>query len=87
MSALAVTGVAWWWSATAESRAIRALPEAERRGLYRRTMENLETICEPAATRAMRDFCREQAQLAAQFPECDPSCQEMAGRHLTLPMR
>ena len=87
MSALVVAGLAWWWSATAESRAIRALPEAERRGLYQRTMENLKTICEPAAPRAMSEFCREQAKLASQLPECDQSCQEIAHRHLTLPTR
>jgi len=87
MSAIAVAGFAWWWSATAEDRALRALPEPERRGLYRRTMDNLETICEPAAPRSMRDFCRAQAQLAAQLPDCDDSCQDIARRHLGLPTR
>ncbi len=87
MSAVVIAGFAWWWSATAESRAIRALPEAERHGLYRRTMDNLETICEPAAPRSMRGFCRQQAELATQLPDCDESCQEMARRHLSLPTR
>jgi hypothetical protein len=87
MSAIVVSVFAWWWSATAEDRAVRALPEPERRGLYRRTLENLKTICEPAAPRSMREFCRAQADLATQLPECDPSCQEIAHRHLTLPTR
>jgi hypothetical protein len=80
-------GVAWWWSAMGERRAVRALPEPERRGLYRRTMENLETICEPAAPRSMREFCRAQAELASHFPECDRACEEIARRHLALPSR
>jgi len=87
VSAIAVAGLAWWWSATAEDRAVRALPEPERRGLYRRTMENLETICEPAAPRSMRDFCRVQAELATRLPDCDPGCQAIARRHLGLPTR
>ena len=78
---------AWWWSATAERRAVRSLPEPERLGLYRRTMENLETVCEPAAPRSMRDFCRRQAEFATHFPECDRACQEIAHRHLALPTR
>jgi hypothetical protein len=87
ISAIVVAGFAWWWSATAEDRAIRSLPEPERRSLYQRTMANLETICEPAAPRSMRDFCRGQAELATRLPECDGSCQEIAHRHLTLPTR
>jgi len=87
LSAIAVAGGVWWWSATAEDRALRALPEPERRGLYRRTMDNLQTICEPAAPRSMRDFCRAQAELVAQLPDCDGSCQEIASRHLGLPTR
>ena len=87
MSAMVIAGVAWWWLTTAETRAVRALPELERRGLYRRTMENLETICEPAAPRSMRDFCRAQAELAMQLPDCDQGCQEIARRHVALPTR
>ena len=87
MSAMVIAGVAWWWSTTAETRAVRALPELERRGLYRRTMENLETICEPAAPRSWRDCCRAHAVLALQLPACHQGCLVIARRHVALPTR
>ncbi len=84
---LAIVFLWTWFSETSASDAIRALPDTQRRGLYLRTMENLRTVCEPAAPRAMRDFCREQASLAERFPECDASCAEIAHRHRTMPTR
>jgi hypothetical protein len=52
-------------------------------------MENLRTICDPAAPRSMRDFCHQEADLALKFRECDadPKCQELARRHLPQPHR
>jgi hypothetical protein len=50
--------------------------------LLARTVQNLKSICSPAEE-AMRDFCREQAQLALEFQECDRACQELAGRQLS----
>jgi hypothetical protein len=77
----------WWWSSAGEGREIRALPAEQRQGLYRRTLENLKTICDPAPGRSMREFCRSQATLALQFPECDDDCRRTARRHLSLPRR
>lgn len=87
--ALLVLAIAshWWWTATRPMRAIRALPDGERRDLYRRTMENLTSICDPAPGRSFRDFCREQATLILAFPECDRPCQRIARRHQSLPRR
>lgn len=68
-----------------EGREIRALPTAQRQGLYHRTMENLKTICDPAPGRSVREFCRAQAALALKFPECDDECRRTARRHLSLP--
>lgn len=84
---LLVTAGYWWWSSEGEGREIRALPPAQRQGLYQRTMENLKTVCDPAPGRSMREFCREQATLALQFPECDDDCRRTARRHLSLPRR
>lgn len=85
--ALVAAAAAYVWVEGQEGRALRALPEAERRGLYLRTMENLRTVCDPAPGRSLREFCRTQAELAVQFPECDDPCREIARRHLSLPRR
>lgn len=78
-----------WWSASADTRALRALPDAQRLAVYQRTMENLKNTCDPAAPRSLRDFCRREAELAAKFEECDadPACQELVRRHLFQPHR
>ena len=87
--ALACVCVAFWWWSTTATREIRALPDAQRIPLYRRTLENLKAICDPAASRALRDFCHKEADLAQRFRECDlePECQELARRHLPQPRR
>jgi hypothetical protein len=66
----------------AERRAIRDMPAPERQALLARTVQNLKSICSPAEN-AMRDFCREQAQLAVEFQECDKACLELADRQLS----
>jgi hypothetical protein len=78
-----------WWLGTADTREIQALPDAQRIPLYLRTMENLTTVCDPAASRSMRVFCHNEAALALRFRECDsdPKCQEVARRHLPQPRR
>ena len=69
------------WRASLPARAIDDLPEAERRALYHRTLESLDTVCRshPAS---LEDFCREQAELAVRFRECDPACHALAEPHL-----
>ena len=86
-SLLALIAGYWWWSSSGEGREIRELPAAQRQALYRRTMENLQTICDPAPGRSMREFCRRQAALALEFSECDDGCRRVARRHLSLPRR
>jgi hypothetical protein len=78
-----------WTSATADTRALRALPHDVRVALYARTIQNLRGTCDPAPPRSLREFCREQAALAAKFQECDaaPGCQELVRRHLFQPHR
>jgi hypothetical protein len=84
---LVTLGIGWWWAAGDEKRALRALPDQQREGLYQRTMENLRTICDPVAPKSLREYCRAQAGFALQFDECDASCRETARRHLTIPQR
>ena len=78
-----------WTGATAETRALRALPDGQRLALYGRAIENLRSLCDPAPPRSMRVFCREQAALAGKFLECDGSafCRELVRRHLFQPRR
>jgi len=87
--ALAATVALVWWSGTADTRALRALPQEQRRAIYTRTIEILRGTCDPAAPRSLRDFCRDQAQLAARLPECeaDPGCQQLVRRHAFQPRR
>ena len=73
--------MAIWWQ-SAEERAIRALPEPERRSLYARTLENLATAC-AAPSEGLFDFCEAQARLALEFAECDGTCQALAERQLS----
>jgi hypothetical protein len=84
-SLLVVVAGTWWWTSAGEGREIRELPPAQRHGLYQRTMENLKTVCDPAPGRSVREFCRTQATLALEFPECDDDCRRTARRHLSLP--
>ena len=89
MAGLAVTAALVWTSATADTRALRALPDDLRSALYTRTLQNLRGTCDPAPSRSLRQFCGEQATLAERFKECDhdQACQELVRRHRTQPQR
>jgi hypothetical protein len=78
---------AWMWIATADGRALRALPPAQRAQLLHNAVENLRNVCDPFAPRDLRPFCREQAEVAAAFRECTGDCLTIARRHLVEPSR
>ena len=74
----ALAAVAFWvWSLWSEQRAIRSLPEGERVALYERTLANLQSVC-ASPDPALADYCREQARILLEFPECDEACRELA---------
>jgi hypothetical protein len=75
----------YWLLSDDQAREIRALPVVQRQALYRRTMENMKEVCDPAPGRSVREFCRGQATLALKFPECDDDCRQIARRHMSLP--
>jgi hypothetical protein len=77
----------WMWIATADGRALRALPPAQRAQLLHNALENLRNVCDPFAPRDLRSFCREQAEVAAAFRECTGDCLTIARRHLVEPSR
>jgi hypothetical protein len=78
-----------WWSATADERALRALPPEQRRALVTHSVQLLRSMCDPAPPRSLRHFCREQARLAAVFAECtdDAGCSTLVRRHIAQPRR
>ncbi len=71
-------GVAFWiWSQGAERRAIHDLPPDARKAVYARTLENVRSVCKTPDL-ALEEYCREQAALLLEFPECDDPCRELA---------
>jgi hypothetical protein len=78
----------WFWNETAEIRAIRCLPAAERQTLYAHTLNTLQTTCGPRARpEGLADFCREQSAFIAKFPECDGRCAALVKGGLAAPAR
>jgi hypothetical protein len=85
---VAAVALVWWWGTeTSETRALRALPGPDRGALYRRTLENLRTICTKTPTGSLREFCNGQAELVLKLPECDEACRALANRYLQAPTR
>jgi len=78
LAAFVLAAVAIWiWSQGAERRGFRGLPADERKAVYLRTLENLQTVC-ASPDLALEEYCREQARVLLAFPECDASCREIA---------
>ena len=77
----------WMWAATSDQRALRALPAPRRAQLLHNSLENLTTVCDPYPPRSLQSFCREQAEVAVSFHECDSTCLGIARRHLHPPVR
>jgi len=86
--AAAVVSVAfgWVWSGQSEQRAIRAMPDAKRAALYRRTLDDLVTVCAAGAAE-FEEHCHEQAEFILKFAECDGRCADLARRQLVRPTR
>ena len=74
---LAVIGT-WFWQSRLRARELRDLPSQERRAFYERTLETLRTACSHPPGPELKEYCREQADLAVRFPECDEACREIA---------
>ncbi len=85
--ALAGALLLWIWSKQSEQRAIQALPEAERQGLHRRTLEDLTSVCAATHSSDLDQYCERQARFILHFPECDDACRQLAHRQLGTPTR
>ncbi len=59
---------------------VRELTPAVRLGLYRRTLEEVETLCrDPAASAGiLHDHCVAQAHFVEQLAECKDACRQSA---------
>jgi hypothetical protein len=78
---------AWGLLSDRKARELAGLPPPTRQELYERTMANLASICAGTDSRRREDFCREQAELALRFPECDATCERLARAILLQPTR
>jgi hypothetical protein len=73
VAALALIG---WLVSAQPAATLRGLPADQRAQLAERTLANLRDVCHGAER--PRDFCREQANLVLQLPECDQVCRAQA---------
>lgn len=72
----------WGRTRSAQDRALRNLPEPERRALYGRTIDTLRTVCARDEGRdGLSEFCAEQAKVVLGLPECDAGCRDLASRY------
>jgi hypothetical protein len=58
--------------------AIAVLPPTAQQQMYRRTYEELATVC--SAQPGLEDHCRAEAELVLHFPQCGAECQTLARR-------
>jgi hypothetical protein len=76
---VALAGIGYWiWSQGAEQRAVAAMPVAERRLLYSRTLENLRACHGRLNQDAFHELCEQQAVLALSFSECGDECRALS---------
>jgi hypothetical protein len=63
--------------------AVEHLPQPQRAASLKRAVEELRTVCiHPVA--GLEGHCREQAEFALGFRECDASCRDLARRQLAV---
>lgn len=65
-----------YWFADPERQEAREMPPAERRELYLHVVHGMEAFCAEGA--APDRWCRAQADLLVDLPECDEPCRQMA---------
>ena len=72
---------------TESVREVRSMPTAERRALYQRTLEILNSACAGAPGPTVEAYCRNQAEFIGLFPECDPDCRARVRQLTSSPTR
>jgi len=66
-----------YWFADPRRREAHEMPAAERRELYLHVIHGMEAFCRAEAT-APDHWCRSQAELLVDLPECDQPCRNLA---------
>jgi cytochrome b pre-mRNA-processing protein 3 len=75
----------WFWQTRAEPRAVARLRADERAQIYRREMENFQTLCgQGPRNDVLENRCKQRADFILQFPECDVACQQLARAHMPV---
>ena len=76
----AIALVLWLSTTRSGPAALRQLPAGERGALVERTLSNLREICRNGDR--PREFCRDQARILLDLPECQLACQAEAREEL-----
>jgi hypothetical protein len=69
-----------YWFADPQRREAREMPPGERRELYLHVIHGVEAFCRADAAAPDR-WCRAQAELLVDLPECDDPCQKIASTY------
>lgn len=77
----------WVWNRHLSQQELLALPNQQRHTLYAHALETLETVCIHAQGPDLSEYCREQAQFIAHFPECGVNCQEICRKLAPRPTK
>jgi hypothetical protein len=80
-SAVALAALVFWFlTGQSVPATLRHLPAAERAALVDHTLGNLRDVC--GGSDRPREFCKDQATLLLQLPECQSACQAQARAEL-----
>ena len=66
---------------------LNTMPQQDRSALVSQGLAILQTTCEHAGGSELRNYCRAQAELVAQLPECDAACLATCRRFGPQPSR
>ena len=84
MAVLVFAALVWVTTGlSSERRAIRHLPEEQRRELLSRTVDEMRQFCDEGPPDALKAHCRDLASFAARFDECTGECESLVRHQLT----
>ncbi len=75
-----LAAVLWFLTVPSFPATLRRLPAEQRVALVDRTLQNLRDVCRGGGR--PREFCRDQATLLVELPECQGACQAQAREEL-----
>src|SRR5512142_1266854 len=78
---------ATFWNHMQSRRELLRMPRQERRELYQHVLRTMSSVCVRAEGESLAEYCREQAQYVALFPDCDESCRQLGRQFLARPTK